>query len=60
MGGKSEAEYVGDMIKTMAKRVEVGSKWYVVSMDWISKWQKYVGFTEGEASGKEGQRGYPG
>lgn len=38
MGGKSEAEYVGDMIKTMAKRVEVGSKWYVVSMDWISKW----------------------
>lgn len=32
------------MIKGMAKTVEVGSEWYVVSMDWIGKWQRYVGF----------------
>lgn len=32
------------MILDMPKTVEVKSVWYVVSMKWISNWQKYVGF----------------
>ena len=41
------------MICEMAKTVEVGSVWYVVSMDWIGKWQKYVGFESGNGEGVE-------
>jgi hypothetical protein len=39
-----EAMKVREMIKSMAKRVEVGQEWHVVSMQWISKWQVYTGF----------------
>ena len=38
MDGEKEAELVKGLIKDMAKRVEVGSAWYIVSMAWISKW----------------------
>lgn len=31
----------------MAKRVEVGSEWFIVSQSWINKWQKFVGFDDG-------------
>lgn len=44
MDAKKEAELVKEMIKNMAKMVEVESVWYIVSMSWITKWQNYVGF----------------
>ena len=28
----------------MSKSTEVGSEWYIVSMEWIFKWQKFVKF----------------
>jgi hypothetical protein len=37
------------MIAAMAKKVEVGSEWFLVSMAWINKWQKFVGFDGDEA-----------
>jgi hypothetical protein len=40
----SESDKVKFMIQNMAKTVEVGSEWYIVSMTWINKWQKFVGF----------------
>ena len=40
----SEADKVKLMIKNMPKKVELGSEWYIVSMTWIDKWQKWVGF----------------
>ena len=30
----------------MAKSVEVDSVWYIVSMNWINKWQCYTGFND--------------
>lgn len=30
-----EAEDVKNMIANMAKKVEIGSEWYIVSMSWI-------------------------
>jgi hypothetical protein len=39
-----EADKVKFMISEMAKSVKEGSEWYIVSMNWINKWQKYVGF----------------
>ena len=44
MDAKSEAEEVRDMIKEMAKVPELGSTWYIVSMNWIARWQSFVGF----------------
>jgi hypothetical protein len=35
---------VKQMLSSMAKSVDQGSQWYIVSMAWINKWQKYVGF----------------
>ena len=32
------------MISKMARKVELGSTWYIVSMSWIEKWQKHVNF----------------
>ena len=40
----TEADKVKFMISEMAKSVKEGSEWYIVSMNWINKWQKYVGF----------------
>jgi len=37
------------MIKNMAKSVKVGSEWFLVSMKWINKWQKFVGFEESDS-----------
>lgn len=51
MDGDKEAELVKGLIKDMAKRVEVGSVWYIVSMAWIAKWQKFVGFEENQEKG---------
>jgi len=51
MDGEKEAELIKGLIKDMAKRVEVGSVWYIVSMAWISKWQKFVGFEENVPKG---------
>ena len=51
MDGEREAELIKGLIKDMAKRVEVGSVWYIVSMAWISKWQKFVGFEENVPKG---------
>jgi hypothetical protein len=28
----------------MEKLIEPGTKWYILSMDWIRKWQNYVYF----------------
>ena len=41
-----EAEQVKFMITNMPKKVDVGSEWFIVSMAWISKWQKFVGFED--------------
>lgn len=41
-----ERDEIKKMIKNMPKTVEVGSEWYIVSMYWIEKWQKYVNFDE--------------
>lgn len=38
MDAKSEAQQIKDLIKDMAKTPEVGSVWYIVSMNWIAKW----------------------
>ena len=38
------------MIQNMAKSVEENSEWYIISMDWINKWQKHVGFDDTEAN----------
>ncbi len=32
------------MIEMMPKRVEKDSKWYVVAMAWIEKWQRHTYF----------------
>jgi hypothetical protein len=45
----SEAEKVKYMIQNMAKTVAEKSEWFIVSMQWINKWQKHVGFDESEA-----------
>ena len=37
------------MLKDMAKVVEVGSTWYIVSMTWIARWQDFVGFDSADA-----------
>lgn len=39
-----EAKELYRMIQKMEKRVEPGSKWYIVSMEWIEKWQRHVYF----------------
>lgn len=44
----AEAEHVKELITNMAKVVEVGSEWYIVSMKWIEKWQKHVNFDQEE------------
>mmetsp|Transcript_1956 Transcript_1956/g.3412 ORF Transcript_1956/g.3412 Transcript_1956/m.3412 type:complete len:110 (+) Transcript_1956:205-534(+) len=28
----------------MPKRIKEGSEWYVISMKWIERWQRYTGF----------------
>ena len=48
MDAKKEAELVKEMIKNMAKTVEVDSVWYIVSMSWITRWQNSVGFDKEE------------
>ena len=35
---------VRDMLKKMPKKVEVGSKWIVLPMSWVKKWQEYIYF----------------
>lgn len=30
----------------MAKNIQVGSEWFIVSIKWINKWQKYVRFDQ--------------
>jgi hypothetical protein len=40
------------MIQKMAKRVDVGSEWFLVSQSWINNWQKFVGFDDGVSSDK--------
>lgn len=42
----SEADKIREMIMNMPKTVEVGSVWYIISMQWIYKWQAYVGFDD--------------
>ena len=42
--GSDEASQVKFMIQKMAKTVEVGSEWFIVSMKWINCWQKFVNF----------------
>ena len=37
------------MITNMPKKVDVGSEWFIVSMAWISKWQKFVGFEDDQS-----------
>lgn len=39
-----EAKDVAKLIKEMDKQVTPGSKWFIVSMRWIDKWQKYTYF----------------
>jgi len=34
------------LIKDMPKSVKIGSIWYVVSLNWIEKWQKWVGYDD--------------
>ena len=55
------------MIKLMPKVVEEGSEWYLVSMSWINKWQKFVGFEDEDAeseatrdTSKDGAAPHPG
>ena len=47
------------MLEKMAKSIDVGSEWYVVSMKWIEKWQHYVNFDGGEET-KSTERKPPG
>jgi hypothetical protein len=46
----------------MAKTVDVGSVWYIVSMSWIAKWQDFVGFdkTDGEDDVEDLKGAHPG
>ena len=30
----------------MSKNIQVGSEWFIVSIKWINKWQKYVRFDQ--------------
>lgn len=46
------------MIEKMAKKVAVGSEWFLVSMTWIEKWQKHVNFDDEEDTGQD--RPHPG
>jgi hypothetical protein len=32
------------MINRMDKKVKPGSKWYILSMKWVNKWQNYIYF----------------
>lgn len=45
---EAEADEAKQLIANMAKSVEVGSEWYIVSMKWILRWQEFVGFNQGE------------
>lgn len=35
---------VREMISSMPKLVEKGSKWFVLDMSWVKKWQEYIYF----------------
>jgi hypothetical protein len=37
----------------MAKNIQVSSEWFIVSVNWINKWQKFVRFDEDEQSESE-------
>ena len=37
-----EANEVKELLKSMAKQVEPGSKWFIISMKWIDQLQKYL------------------
>ncbi len=39
-----EAKTVHEMFNRMDKLVKAGSPWYIISMKWIDKWQKYTFF----------------
>ena len=56
---ESEAHKVKELLRNMKKTVEEGEEWYIVSMAWINKWQKYVGFDNED--GEDDPRGdHPG
>ena len=50
---QSEAQQIKSMIQNMSKSVEKDSVWYIVSMNWIQKWQTHVGFEEGSRAQPE-------
>lgn len=37
----------------MAKNIQASSEWFIVSVNWINKWQKYVRFDDDEQSESE-------
>jgi len=39
----------------MAKSVAVGSTWYVVSFNWIEKWQQWVGYDKEKTDREPGE-----
>ena len=47
-----EAQDVAEMLTRMERMVTEGSKWHIISMDWVSKWQKYAYFDQ--LPGQEG------
>lgn len=48
MSKEDEAAKVQKMMKAMASRIEIGEQWFIISMKWIKKWQKYVGIEQTE------------
>jgi hypothetical protein len=32
------------MIQRMARLIEPGTKWFILSIDWVKKWKTYVYF----------------
>ena len=59
----SEARTVSQLLTNMDKTVTPGSQWFIVSMKWIDKWQKYTYFdllTENQTSISEEERKHPG
>ena len=47
----NEADKLKTMISDMAKVVKNDSIWYIISMNWINKWQQFIGF-DGEPDSK--------
>lgn len=39
-----EAKLVFNLIQKMERIIQPGTKWYILSMEWVKKWQNYVYF----------------